>query len=203
MQFFLAGTDTNIGKTIVSSWISLHTLYPYWKPIQSGTEEGTDSATVQSLSSSPVYPETYTFQAPLSPHLAARLEGKTISLSDIRPPSSPNLIIEGAGGLLVPLTPEKLIIDLIQSLKLPVLLVARSTLGTINHTCLSLEALRHRNIPILGVILNGPLNPENRKAVEFYGRTEVLAELPFLPEISYDSLKSIPFPTKLATLLEK
>lgn len=196
MRLFITGTDTNIGKTVVAAWLVYHLKADYWKPIQTGTEEGYDSKTVvelANLSEKKLHPEIYKFKAPLSPHSAAALEYQTISFQQISIPMTKNtLIIEGAGGVLVPLNQKESMIDLIVQLQAPVIVVARSSLGTINHTCLTLEALRSRKILVLGVILNGPLNPSNKMATEQYGKTKVLAELPTLNPLTAESLASYP-----------
>ena len=197
--FFVAGTDTGVGKTVVSAILAHALSAHYWKPIQSGIEAdssnpgGTDSKWIlqSGIPAERVPSETYVFNQPLSPHLSSRLEGKTIDLSEIKIPrieQFSHLIVEGAGGLLVPLNDDTKIIDLIAALKIPVLLVARSALGTINHTLLSLEALRARQIPELGVIMTGKPNYENRRAIEKFGKTTVLAEVPPLPDFSKATL---------------
>src|ERR1700734_940810 len=119
MQVFITGTDTDIGKTIICSWLCLHTRHEYFKPIQTGASEGTDTVTVTRLAGVTTYPETYLYQAPLSPHLASALENEEIILERIRLPSSKNLIIEGAGGLLVPINKHYMMIDLMKYLNLP------------------------------------------------------------------------------------
>lgn len=191
MQVFITGTDTNIGKTLVSSWLCLHTKYDYFKPVQTGACEDRDSEIISILSGSKVHKEIYHYKAPLFPHLAASLENEEIDINKITLPSSQNLIIEGAGGLLVPLNKDHMMIDLIKHLSLPVILVASSNIGTINHTLLSLEALKARNIKTLGVILSGPPNQENREAIEFYGKTKVLAQIPFLNNLNKHTLSEI------------
>jgi dethiobiotin synthetase len=131
-----------------------------------------------------ILPETYLLAAAMAPHEAARREGVTIDLAKIVPPETGRpLVVEGAGGLLVPLTEREFVIDLADTLELPVILVARSTLGTINHTLLSLEALRRRSMTIAGVVINGPETPHNRAAIERYGQVEVIAEIPWLESI--------------------
>lgn len=187
-QFFVSGTDTIVGKTIVSAILAVGTGATYWKPVQSGLDPGSDSDFLRRAAELPewrVLPEAYRFERPLSPHLSARLEGRTIAMQEMHLPIGVDrLIVEGAGGLLVPLNERDLVIDLVAHLELPVLLVARSTLGTINHTMLSVQALRARNIPILGVVMNGTLNSENKFAIEHYAKVPVLAEVPPLPELS-------------------
>lgn len=202
MKVFITGTDTNVGKTLISSWIALHTGFSYFKPIQTGTRDGSDSFEVQKLSDTKIYPESYAYKEPLSPHLAAKLESDMIDIEKIVLPPSHNLIIEGAGGALVPINDTYLMVDLIKKLGAPVILVARTTLGTINHTLLSLEALRSRNIPVLGVIMNGEKNPQNSDSIELYGRTSVLAEFPKLENVSTNTLQGIALPQKLKQILE-
>lgn len=202
MKIFITGTDTNVGKTLISSWIALHTGFSYFKPIQTGTRDGSDSFEVQKLSDTKIYLESYAYKEPLSPHLAAKLENDMIDIEKIVLPPSRNLIIEGAGGVLVPINDTYLMVDLIEKLGAPVILVARTTLGTINHTLLSLEVLRSRNIPVLGVIMNGEQNPQNSDSIELYGRTSVLAEFPKLESVSMNTLKSVSLPQKLKQILE-
>jgi len=192
---FVSGTDTGIGKTVVSAMLTAGLEASYWKPIQSGLEEETDTEFVRRVAEAPeerIIPERYRLNEPLSPHASAEIDGVSISLDDFELPgfSTDHLVIEGAGGLLVPINGEDMIIDLIQKLDVPVLLVVRSELGTLNHTFLSLEALRSRDIPILGVIMNGPKNESNRKAIEKYGELKVLAELDRIKNLNNNTLIS-------------
>lgn len=191
-NYFITGTDTGIGKTVFSTILALKLGYHYWKPIQSGLEEITDSEWVAERIGKPfVKPEIYRLSQPLSPHAAAKLENQEIKIDPILSAApQDHTIIEGCGGLLVPMNSSTLIIDLIQQLKCSLILVARSGLGTINHTLLSLEALQQRSIPILGVVLIGPPNSSNREAIEHFGKTPVIAEVPFLENLSRDSLIS-------------
>ncbi len=203
MQIFITGTDTNIGKTLVASWICLHTGYGYFKPIQTGTLEISDTQQVLLLAKDIiVYKEIYSYQQAVSPHLAAKLNNTIIDLSIIKLPKVENLIIEGAGGLLVPINKDQLMIDLIKQLSVPVILVARSTIGTINHTLLSLEALCFRHINILGVILVGEIDQDNCDAIEFYSKTKVLAQIPILNSINTESLLNIPLTYNLQQILK-
>lgn len=192
MKYFVTGTDTNVGKTVVSAWLVHQLGADYWKPIQSGTLEGGDRDVIQDLtglSGDRIHREVYAFKEPLSPHAAAALENIQIDLDKITMLQTDRpLIVEGAGGVLVPLNSSQTMMDLMEKLAIPVIVVARSGLGTINHTCLTLEALRHRQIPIAGVILNGPLNEGNRQAIENYGRVPILAQLEKLPCLSRESL---------------
>lgn len=187
--FFVTGSDTGIGKTVVSALLTLGLNGSYWKPIQSGLEEETDTQFVKRVTGLPethFIEERYRLSEPLSPQASSAIDGVEIHMNDFRLPRyiTGHLIVEGAGGLLVPINNEEMIIDLIRHLKLPVLLVVRSELGTLNHTFLSLEALRSRKIPVLGVVMNGPKNPGNREAIENYGDVEVIAELEPLEEVN-------------------
>ena len=180
---FVTGTDTGIGKTVVAACLARAWQAGYWKPVQTGRATGDDdTATVGALAglaAERVFAPVYALQAPLSPHAAAELEGIRISMDGITPPETAHpLVVEGAGGVYVPLNERDFMIDLMARLALPIVLVARSTLGTINHTLLSLAALRARALSIAGVVLNGPPNAGNRTAIERFGQVRVLAELP-------------------------
>ena len=195
-QFFVTGTDTNIGKTVVSAMLTLGLSYAYWKPIQSGLAPNTDTEFVRSatgLDDSYFIAERYRLTQPLSPHAAAKIDGVEIALSDFQLPSTdkPGLIVEGAGGLMVPINDQDLMIDLIRSLNLPVCLVTRSTLGTINHTLMSIAVLQRAKIPILGVIINGQKDQINREAIAHYGKVPILAELEPLAAITPTTLKTV------------
>jgi len=179
---FVTGTDTGIGKTVVAACLARAWQAGYWKPVQTGRAAGDDdTATVAALAVLPtqrVFAPAYALQAPLSPHAAAELEGIRISMDGIAPPETASpLVVEGAGGVYVPLNDRDFMIDLMARLTLPVVLVTRSTLGTINHTLLSLAALRARALPIAGVVLNGPPNAGNRAAIERFGQVRIIAEL--------------------------
>jgi dethiobiotin synthetase len=196
-RFFITGTDTSVGKTVVSALLCAALDAIYWKPIQTGTREGTDRGTVMRLARLPqsrTIPEAYRFAPPVSPHLAARRAGVRIDLRKIRMPriaAGENLIAEGAGGALVPINSTQFMTDLMRQLKLPVLLVARTSLGTINHTLLSLAALRAARLEIRGVIMVGKPNRENRKAIEHYGRIEVVGVVPFLKKVDRKALLEV------------
>ena len=194
MRYFITGSDTDAGKTIACAWIMLHTPVHYWKPVQAGLED-TDEETIRALTGARedrFVPTTYALPEPLSPHEAARRAGVNIDMEAFRlPDGSHPLIVEGAGGLLVPLNEDALVIDLIEKLGLPAILVCRTTLGTINHSLLSLEALRARNIPVAGVILSGPDVPHNRAAIETYGKVRIIAHIPPLDPLTGDALKAI------------
>lgn len=177
-RLFVTGTDTGVGKSYVAALLAVGLEAAYWKPVQSGSDADADWVRrVTDLPAERVLPETYRLRAPLSPHEAARREGVQIEMSRFALPERKRLIVEGAGGVLVPLNDQHLMIDLIAALGLPVLVVARSELGTINHTLLTLEQLRRGGCPLVGVVVNGPPNPANCRAIAHYGNASVLAEI--------------------------
>ena len=188
----ICGTDTDVGKTVVSSLVVQGLGATYWKPVQSGLEGGGDSGRLQALLQLPaerLLPEAYRLQTPVSPHWAAELEGITIDPARLALPAVAGaLVVETAGGLLVPLRRDWLQIDQLATWGLPVLLVARSGLGTLNHTLLSVEALRQRSIPLLGLVLNGPLHPDNPTTLAALTQAPVLAQLPPLEPLTASGL---------------
>ncbi|MFN1833932.1 dethiobiotin synthase [Balneola sp. MJW-20] len=193
-RIFVSGTDTGIGKTVVSAMLMSSLDATYWKPTQSGLDEETDTQFVQRVSEVPesrIIPERYRLNEPMSPHSAADIDNVKISLNDFQLPEydTDHLIVEGAGGLWVPINWKESMMDLILHLNIPVLLVARSTLGTLNHTLLSLEALRNRGIDIIGVVMNGPEHEENKKTIEHFGNVKVW-EINDLPDINKNTLKN-------------
>jgi dethiobiotin synthetase len=193
MRLVVCGTDTDVGKTVVSALLVEGLGARYWKPVQSGLEGGSDSERVQRLLELPaarLLPEAYRLSAPVSPHWAAERDGVVIDPERLALPEGEEpLVVECAGGLLVPLRRDWLQIDQILRWKLPVVLVARSGLGTLNHTLLSLEALRQRRIPVLGLVLNGPLHPDNPRTLTQLGGVPVLAELPPLEPLDREGLR--------------
>ncbi|MCC7006759.1 MAG: dethiobiotin synthase [Ottowia sp.] len=198
---FVCGTDTHVGKTIVSAWLAHHWQATYWKPIQSGLEEDSDSQRVAALANVTCHAEAWRLKAPLSPHQAAAQEGIDIQLHHLTLPSTPRLVVEGAGGLLTPLNKTQCIAHLIAQLNLPVLLVARTALGTINHTCLTIEAIRARGITLLGVVMVGDKNAAQCTAIEHYAQTSVLAEIPWFTPLNPSQLAQLAMPTLLKTAL--
>lgn len=193
-RFFVTGTDTGVGKTAVSALLCAALDAIYWKPIQTGSREGTDRSTVMRLAGLPrsrTLSESYIFSPPVSPHLAARLARAHIEFRKIAPPqiaAGQTLVAEGAGGAMVPINRTQLTTDLMRHLGFPVLLVSRTTLGTINHSLLSLAALRAARLKICGVILVGKANLENRRAIEHYGGIAVIGWLPFLKTLDRRAL---------------
>ena len=198
--FFITGTDTGVGKTVVSAALvlTLRAAGPvrYWKPIQTGIEQDDDTAAVASLagcSASELVASGVRLPRPLSPHLAARLGGTAIDLTPLEDTfntaaHSAHVVVEGAGGALVPLNGVQLMTDLMSRLDLPVVIVARSTLGTINHTLLTIEALQRRSLYVAGVVMVGPPNRDNRDAIEQYGSVPVLGEMPVFDPLTPDRL---------------
>lgn len=180
-QFFVTGIGTEIGKTIVSAVLTEALEADYWKPIQSGDLDNTDSMKIERWISNPhtrIHPERYRLNQPLSPHASAALDGVGIKVSDFELPKTDRpLIVEGAGGLLVPLSLQETMLDLIEHLQLPVILVVRHYLGSINHTLLSLEALRMRGIVLAGIVYNGSENVASEQAIEELSGVKVLGRV--------------------------
>ena len=193
--YFISGTDTGVGKTVAASWLMLALDGEYWKPVQAGLDGETDSQAVRRMTGLPAerfHEPAYALKAALSPHEAARREGIEIDMARLALPRHRRpLIVEGAGGVMVPLNSRALMADLMAMLGLPVILVARSGLGTINHTLLSIEALRKRGIEIAGVVLNGAPDLSNREAIAAYGRVAVIGELPVLARLEPAQLSAI------------
>jgi dethiobiotin synthase len=188
---FITGTGTDVGKTIVSAWLCHHGGFEYWKPIQTGAPPDSDTRTITELARVTTHPEAHVYKAPVSPHLAARLEGQNIALESIAfPETRKPVLVEGAGGLLVPINIHDTMADLIRHLEMPVIIVASSGLGTINHTCLTLEVARDREIEVLGVIMNGERDRENSKAIEHYGKACVLDELEPFAVVDFEGIRS-------------
>ena len=196
LGYIICGTDTDVGKTIASAFFVQGLKATYWKPIQSGMEVKSDTEVIcelLKLSPNRCLPEAYKFKVPVSPHWSAELENRLIELKQLAIPSfiHPPLVIETAGGLMVPLKRNYLQINQLKKWKYPVILVGRSGLGTINHTLLSLEALKEREIPVLGVVLNGPIHKDNPKIIEDLGKVPVICQLPLLEKITANSLAQI------------
>jgi len=188
MRLVVSGTDTGIGKTVLAGAIALATGATYWKPIQAGLDEPTDSERVAALGVRTL-PEAYRLKTPCSPHWAADIDGVTLDDAALElPEGEPELVIEGAGGVLVPIRDDLLFADLFARWGLPVVLVARTALGTINHTLLSIEALRSRGVPILGVAFVGEAIENSEATIARIGKVKRLGRLPILPEITRDAL---------------
>lgn len=196
MSLIITGTDTGIGKTVASAMLMLALDFNYWKPIQSGIEDGgVDTRRVQKMTDLPderFLPERYVFSEPLSPHRAAELDETGIDMDNLELPASERpLIIEGAGGLMVPLTRKNLLINQFKKWDLPLILCARTGLGTINHTLLSLEAIWARDIKLHGIIFIGENNDDNMTTIQQFSGARVLGHIPMLDEITPESLQGV------------
>ena len=206
LKLIVCGTDTDVGKTIVSSLLVQGLNAIYWKPIQSGFEDGGDTNTVKGILNLPkerILTERYKFKAAVSPHWAAEQENELINPKNLSLPMvKQSLIIETAGGVMVPLTRQYMQIDQLKNWMLPIVLVARSGLGTLNHTLLTIEALKKRNIPLLGIILNGPFHPDNPKTLEEISGVAIIAQLPILDKVSSQVLSKIWIEQKISERLE-
>lgn len=175
---FITGNGTDIGKTIISAIITEHLAADYWKPIQSGELDNTDTMKVKRLvsnSKTVFHAERFKLIQPLSPHASAEIDGIQIQLEDFKLPITDNyLVIEGAGGLMVPLNNKILIADLITHLASSVIVVSRNYLGSINHTLLTIQELRRRNIPIIGIVFNGEHTPQTENFILQYTQLPLL-----------------------------
>ncbi len=193
-RFVVTGTDTDIGKTVFAAALAGALGASYWKPVQAGLDGGSDAARVAALSGlarGKILDEAYRLETPCSPDRAATLDGVTIDVDRLVPPAVPGpLVIEGAGGVMVPLTETVVFADLFARWRLPVVLVARTTLGTINHSLLSIEALRRRDVPILGVAFIGDQVPHSEEAIMRLGGVKRLGRLPILPTLDAASLRA-------------
>lgn len=197
---FITGIGTGIGKTIASAVLVENLQADYWKPIQSGDLECTDTDKVKDLVSntkSVFHPEAYRLTQPFSPHKSAELDGVYIDLEKIILPETENqLIIEGAGGLMVPLNDTDLMIDLIQHLKADVILVSQNYLGSINHTLLSAEILKVRGIKLQSIVFCGEADLSSQKIILQHLKIESL-HIPFLPSINEIQIQKIASGIKL------
>jgi dethiobiotin synthetase len=195
--YFVTGTDTNVGKTVLSALLVAALDAVYWKPVQTGAREGTDRESVRAWADAtedrlPL--ERYRFDPPVSPHLASSEAGIRIALDAFEFPVAPadrKWIVEGAGGVMVPLNERDLMRDLMQRMGFPVIVAARTALGTINHTLLTLAALREARLTICGVALMGDENIENHRAIEHYGNVRVIGYIPILKKIHRAALLDV------------
>jgi malonyl-CoA O-methyltransferase len=197
---FITGTDTDVGKTTVAAALmhryrALQTLR-YWKPVQTGIESSDDRKTVEKLGNcdeSELHLDGIRLPRPVAPYLAAEWSGTRVSVSDliaraVHAPNSVRWIVEGAGGVHVPLNESESMIDLMVEMGMPVLIVARSSLGTINHTLLTIEALRGRKLGLAGVVMAGFPNTDNRQAIERFGNIRVIDEMPQFAPLTPEAL---------------
>jgi dethiobiotin synthetase len=193
-RIVVTGTDTGIGKTVFAAGLADRLGACYWKPIQSGLEGETDSeiaARLGGLSQGRILPERYRLTTPVSPHQSAAIDGIGIDITALAVPDTGGrpLVIEGAGGLMVPLDQTTLYIDVFARWRIPVVLCARTSLGTINHSLLSIEALRRRDVELLGIAFIGESNPESERAICEIGRVKRLGRLPRLPALTRATLR--------------
>ncbi len=188
MNLFITGIGTNVGKTVVSAILTEALQADYWKPIQSGVVEGKDSDTVKSLISNTktvFHPETYLLQEPLSPHFAAKLDGVEIELDKIKLPVTINhLIIEGAGGLLVPVNATQYVIDIAKQLDCEIVLVISSYLGCINHSLLSIDYLKRSHFKIKALVFNGEFESEVKQSIINYSPESKIIDIPSLNNLT-------------------
>jgi len=191
---FVTGTDTNVGKTLLSALLVAALDGVYWKPIQTGASEGTDRKSVMQwagVSEDRTAPECYCFDPPVSPHLAAEAAGVRITLDGMRRPAlaaNRPLIVEGAGGVMVPINGSELMLDLARQLDFPVVVASRTALGTINHTLLTVRALRAGGVELRGIVMIGARNPDNERSIEHYGEVPVIGRIPWLETINRAAL---------------
>ena len=188
--FVITGTDTGIGKTVFAAALTARLNATYWKPVQSGLEDETDSQIVARLSARPVLPEAYRLALPASPHISARAEAVTIDAETLTLPPERPLVIEAAGGLMVPLNDDTTFLEVFARWQLPVILCARTALGTINHSLLSIAALCAAGVPLHGVAFIGPEAPEVEATICRMGNTRRLGRLPILQSLKPGSLRA-------------
>jgi len=185
--YVVTGTDTAVGKTVIAAGLAGQLGARYWKPIQAGLDDETDTDAVQRLTEgrARVLPESWRLTTPCSPHEAARLDGLRIDPAELPLPNGDGpLIVEGAGGVLVPVNDDRLYADLFAAWGLPVIIVARTALGTINHSLLSLEALRSRGLEVAGAIFSGEQNAASEETIVRFGRCRHLGRLPWLDPLT-------------------
>ncbi|PBB54793.1 MULTISPECIES: dethiobiotin synthase [Mesorhizobium] len=196
-RIVVTGTDTGIGKTVFSAGLAGLLDGFYWKPVQSGLDEETDSEAVERLAGLPsgrVLPEAHRLKSPLSPHRSAEIDGVLIEAADLAFPVLPTpLVIEGAGGLMVPINRHTRFIDIFAEWRLPVVLCARTELGTINHTLLSIEALRARSIPLIGIAFIGEEVADTQRTITEFGAVRQLGRLPHLVPLTRETLRKAMF----------
>lgn len=192
--FIVTGTDTEIGKTVFSAGLTGMIGARYWKPVQAGLDDGSDServARLAGISPERVHKEAYRLTTPCSPHQAAAIDGVIIDPGRLDPPQGEGpLVIEGAGGALVPLSEDLLYADVFARWRLPTILVARTALGTINHSLLSLEALRARGVPIHGIAFVGDANEETERVICSIGKVRRLGRLPIVDPLTRETLRA-------------
>lgn len=184
----VTGTDTGVGKTVASAALALRLGLPYWKPIQAGLEEESDSDTVARLAGVEIVPEAYRLTTPCSPHRAAEIDGVTIDLDRLTPPPG-RVLIEGAGGALVPVTRDLVFADLFARWGLPVVVVAQTQLGTINHSLMTIEVLRARGVRVAGILFSGEEFADSQATICAMAGVPSLGRLPVIYPLTRNSLR--------------
>ncbi len=203
-QYFITGTNTDVGKTIISALLCEHLKADYFKPIQTGSQEILDANTIKSLTDAKIYENSYKLKVPASPAFAAVQENIEIDFKNIKLPdtNSKNLIVEGAGGCMVPINSWQTTLDLINYLNIPTIVVVKNELGCVSSTLTTILALRSRNIDIAGIILNGNNDLlDNHKAIEYYGKVDVLDMINKINPLNKDSIKNYKLSKKLLNKL--
>jgi dethiobiotin synthase len=197
-NIFVTGTDTDVGKTVISSWICLHTNAIYWKPIQTGNDS--DKDVVRKISpNTKTIPEKYKLKTPLSPYDAAKLENVKIDGTAFKIDVQ-NAVIEGAGGVLVPITEDFLMVDLIESLCPKVVIVAKSKLGMINHALMTAEILRNRGISVLGFVITGDIEANLKTTIEMFSKLKILSVVPHSNSL-VETLRNTALPLEIKEIL--
>lgn len=192
MKLFVTGIGTEVGKTVIAAILTEKLKADYWKPVQAGDLDDSDTMKVRALVSNSVsvfHEEGFRLNHPMSPHAAAERDGVEIGLEDFKMPQTENhLVIEGAGGLMVPLNDQDCVIDLIEGSGAEVVLVSRNYLGSINHTLLSIEALKNRGIPVRGVIFNDEENAETERVILKMTGLKCIGRVEFLKELTQEAI---------------
>lgn len=199
-QYFITGTNTDVGKTVISALLCEHLKADYFKPIQTGSHGMLDSNEISKLTDAVIHKNSYCLEVPASPAFAGKCENIEIDFKNIVLPDTNgrNIIVEGAGGCMVPINSKQITLDLIKYLNLPVILVVKNELGCVSSALTSILALRQWNIDIAGVILNGADDPlDNYGAIEYYGKVEVLDKIDFISPLNKDSIKNYKLGNKL------
>ena len=195
MNYFITGIGTNVGKTIVSAILTESLQADYWKPIQSGTDEGKDSDIIRDLFSNSktiIHPESYLLKQPLSPHFAAKIDGVEIEMKEIRLPiTDNNIIIDGAGGIFVPINETQFVIDIAKKIDCEIILVVSNYLGCINHALLSLNYLISNQYKIKAIVFNGNFEIEIKSAITNLYKDLQLIEIPTLEHVTKENIKSV------------
>ena len=203
-KYFITGTNTDVGKTVISALLCEHLKADYFKPIQTGSEEILDANTIEILTDVKIYDNSYKLKVPASPAFAATQENIEIDFKNIKLPdiNDRNLIVEGAGGCMVPINSQQTTLDLISYLNIPTIIVVKNELGCVSSALTTILALKSKNITISGIILNGNKDPlDNYKAIEYYGNVDVLDMIDEIKPLDKNSIKNYKLSEKLLNKL--